>query len=899
MSYRSNKALSSNEPPFQPVWTALRSSTVNLQPQLDWRRQRIPQELQRVEDEADVPEKLKQILAWSLNLDAARPRTTASSSILQHGASARSCYPIQGDASAHPPGSVSEAPQQPSEKRRARSRNASNSIFASTVDLFASLRGKTIKDQPAAANSVKALNKKQPMVECTSCFEDTPKNDTSNLPCTHSYCKPCLTTLITTALENEASFPPKCCLTAIPLPTIMSTLDAKQRNTYKEKAAEFSIPHQQRWGEYESARDAGDAELARIIAQVEEMERRNPRERRRAEQRREAEQRRQEAELVRLEAERLREQEALRVEQARLEQHLQRVLRLSVEESCRRLEEAWNETRLSQMHSLDSRHVATERQYNQDRDEAIIQQIRKHERASQQTISNLEKRMSDIKERHTMEMTTFTVEQQTIEDDIFLEIQMHLCGKQDREARGHRLQGRFQEQRWERYQQLLAKHELETYALRANAQMEMQDLELVYSGNMAEIDLTFRTAMQQLSKDVAADRAWFHFLNQRGQNMVAEHARLMLYALEAGQEPVGLTGEVAMTIGPFIADVRPERGIAVSQYLEVLDSTRQGHAPGQPWREMLSPSPAGSASPTHSFVDLAETSRQLLKILEADPAPENLYGSPPLPVMSANELLLTNSAFVWMTDATPNDASQLTNVTPARASGLRRSQWVSRHRPHPRTPVSPSTTKPSSGCIYSSASRPCQFGSAPSSPDQPVMTVPPLVINRARNQTPRSPQDDSAPTQTVPAVTISTEPTAQARAPAHLAAPKPARNENQQQPRVLGGLVPVVPREEDRHVRLMNALIHVTHKRQSPSTGSASSADSLVMTPTTTTSTFSSIAPSSPPTSHRSSTTSRSSGDSLFLHSLISAATATVAPTAVTGPVISERAVGFGAPKEG
>ncbi|ETI25075.1 hypothetical protein G647_04446 [Cladophialophora carrionii CBS 160.54] len=1019
MSYRSNVAPSSSGPPFQPVWEALRSSSVDLQPQLEWSGQRIPQELQRVvDDEADVPEKLRQILTWSLNLNAARPRTTPTFSAAgptgSHNTTHNTTRDSNGIAADNAPESVFDRSSQPSEKRRPRPRNASNSVFASTIDLFASLIGKTTKDQPAAANSSKPLDKKHPMVECTSCFEDTAKDDTSKLPCTHSYCRPCLATLITTALENEASFPPKCCLTAIPPSTIMSVLDAKQRNTYREKAAEFSIPHQERWycpnskclkwirpskvprlpawnercphcgtkicsicrglahksssecpqdsglqatitlaelegwrrcvrcrtmvertqgcrhmtckcgaqfcytcGKKwrscsctetdeanrqaelrrrregrESARDAEAAELARIIAQAEEMERRNPRERRREEQRREAERRRVEAELARLEAERLRELEALRAQEARLEQQLQRVLRLSVEESCRRLEQAWNETRVSQMHSLDSRHATSERQYLQGRDEAIIQQTRKHERTSQQMISNIEKRMSDIKERHTMEMTHFHAEQQNFEDDMFLEIQMHFRGKQDREARECRLQERFREQCWERHQRLHAKHELETHALRANAQMEMQALESAYNSNMAEIDLNFRTAMQDLSREVAADRAWFDFLSQRRQNMVAAHARLMLEALETGQDPVGLTEEEARTIAPFIGDVQPGRGVTVSEYLEALDGMRQGRSAGQPWMETLSPSPAGSASPTHSFVDLAATSRQLLKNLEADAAPVNVVGPPPSAAaaafMPANELLLTNSAFGWMTGATPNDALQVNNTaSSSRASGLRRSRWVSRHRPHPhpRTPASHSTATASSGCIMSSASQPCQFRSTPSSPGDHAPTVLPLDINKTRNPTalseaPRRPQDD--PTRTTPTVSVSAE----ATPPTHLSV-KPTADEGQQD-RVLGGLVPILPREEDRHLRWTNALTH--RRQQSPSTGSASSSDSLVTTSrpcsTTTrrtTSSFSSFSPSSPPTSHRSSATSRSSGDSLFLHSLISAATdAATARTAAT-----------------
>jgi hypothetical protein len=83
--------------------------------------------------------------------------------------------------------------------------------------------------------------------ECTSCFEELPAADVVELSCSHSYCRPCLATLIMTALQNEAAFPPKCCLTEIPPEMIVNALDSKQRTLYKEKSAEYSIPANRRW----------------------------------------------------------------------------------------------------------------------------------------------------------------------------------------------------------------------------------------------------------------------------------------------------------------------------------------------------------------------------------------------------------------------------------------------------------------------------------------------------------------------------------------------------------------------------------------------------------------------------------------------------------------------------
>lgn len=42
-------------------------------------------------------------------------------------------------------------------------------------------------------------------------------------------------------MQNEQNWPPKCCLTAVPLKVVLLALDAKGRNEYKNKAAEYAI----------------------------------------------------------------------------------------------------------------------------------------------------------------------------------------------------------------------------------------------------------------------------------------------------------------------------------------------------------------------------------------------------------------------------------------------------------------------------------------------------------------------------------------------------------------------------------------------------------------------------------------------------------------------------------
>lgn len=439
-----------------------------------------------------------------------------------------------------------------------------------------------------------------------------------------------------------------------------------------------------RRAERDRARDAESAEIARIIAQVEEAERREARERAEEEERQAAERRREEAELARLEEQRLREEEARRQEEARLEELYRRMLRVSVEESCDALQNAWNDLRQVQAQSLDARHTDAERRLNEARDSAIAQQEQEDKDMSLKMEMNVEKRTAKMNEKHDSELNAFTSEQRDLEDDMFLEIQLHLRGKQDKEARERRLFERFQKQRDESHRDLLAKHKSEREFLEASTTMEMQGLRLAHKARMAGIESRLRSDFHNLVEEVAKDRAWFELLSKRRQNMISANRRLMLEAVEAGLEPTGLTQDVAATIGPLLEDMQTTTDITPPQSQELLEVDTNAHQMGgRQWREKLSPSPASSASPTRSFVELAATSRHLLDALEASPAAIAAASQKTPPAQAAaNDQLLLNSAFAWMAGVVPRDTAHqgISNSNPGNQSPrLTRSQAVSRH----------------------------------------------------------------------------------------------------------------------------------------------------------------------------------------------------------------------------
>lgn len=77
--------------------------------------------------------------------------------------------------------------------------------------------------------------------ECTSCFDDVPESKAVDMPCHHKYCSPCFSQLVLTAISNEATFPPKCCLQEIPKKTMREHLPPKALAQFDDKSLEYAV----------------------------------------------------------------------------------------------------------------------------------------------------------------------------------------------------------------------------------------------------------------------------------------------------------------------------------------------------------------------------------------------------------------------------------------------------------------------------------------------------------------------------------------------------------------------------------------------------------------------------------------------------------------------------------
>jgi len=104
--------------------------------------------------------------------------------------------------------------------------------------LYKLLPGRMLKAIP----SPDFMKAEPPSVECTSCFDDiSHRRAVQGLPCRHSYCSSCFSQMISTAILNEDTFPPRCCLQEVPKTVMRNHLSVQELAKYDEKALEYAV----------------------------------------------------------------------------------------------------------------------------------------------------------------------------------------------------------------------------------------------------------------------------------------------------------------------------------------------------------------------------------------------------------------------------------------------------------------------------------------------------------------------------------------------------------------------------------------------------------------------------------------------------------------------------------
>jgi hypothetical protein len=445
-------------------------------------------------------------------------------------------------------------------------------------------------------------------------------------------------------MHTESLFPPKCCLTEIPLKTVLYSLDEEQRNNYKLKAAEWAQPAENRWycpepkcakwiapsriyrsrtssqkcphcrtqicgmcrglahaEDTECPQDFGlnamldiaeregwrrcyqckslvektsgcrhmtctckaqfcytcgskwktcgctevdqarreqelrerrtdfdaeahreEEEIARAIAEVEAAERREAQERRATEQRREEERRREEEELRRLEELRIAEEEQRRRNKEEAERKRIETIKSSIEERTSCLAKILIELMQVQQIALISRHESTEQKIKTNSEERQALSRKDYESKKQKLLANVEKRSKVLKQKHDTETYATTSQHEEEEDAMFMQIQMHLRGKPNREAREKAMLESLSQSHKDELAHLTGRQEGAAAALREAAAMEAKGLE---HGHRAQAEKTksitdFKFA--DLDREITAERHWFEAVTRRRYALLEE-----------------------------------------------------------------------------------------------------------------------------------------------------------------------------------------------------------------------------------------------------------------------------------------------------------------------------------------------------------------------------------------
>lgn len=254
----------------------------------DWTRHKIPAVLRNVPDRLVLNRLLQDVMVWSLrrrgetqivdsiakDINSTLERAQDESSVLREGSQdalmPEACDTNQAAANAvgenaseplvNNAGPLNESDDRPAVHETPPADTSDASTISSTTSRRISPLVSRLKQLRKDMTHKKSLRtKKNPRLtgenseasviqqpangECISCFDEFPVIDLTALDCSHTYCKTCLREVVLNAMKTESAFPPKCCLTEIPLKTALSCLSAKQRAEYKDKSAEYAVSY--------------------------------------------------------------------------------------------------------------------------------------------------------------------------------------------------------------------------------------------------------------------------------------------------------------------------------------------------------------------------------------------------------------------------------------------------------------------------------------------------------------------------------------------------------------------------------------------------------------------------------------------------------------------------------
>lgn len=233
--------------------------------------------------------------------------------------------------------------------------------------------------------------------------------------------------------------------------------------------------------------------------------------------------------------------------------------------------------------------------------------------------TNLEKKLEKIKNAYEDEKVKMLAEHEQHEDDMFIQIQLHLRGKPNKEAREQRLHAELCLQQASQTSNLDQENERMLRVARSSAEREAEILSCAMQTKAARMRSQYDNNIAQLVEEVGIERHWFHLVTARRVEMVKEHNRLVIEEFTRGVEPIGLTQSLAHAIQPLpeptwlgldCSAASVASGQTDSDLIATSDSLQQTPIELEaPWPLPLrvpNCSPPSSRSSHHSFVSVRE-----------------------------------------------------------------------------------------------------------------------------------------------------------------------------------------------------------------------------------------------------------------------------------------------------
>ena len=288
-----------------------------------------------------------------------------------------------------------------------------------------------------------------------------------------------------------------------------------------------------------------EEDVARAIRLVEDMVRRD-------EEERQAEEARRQEELARLERERLAEEERKAEERAEAE----RMHRVDLKESFQnRMIEFQGLLRTiiqEQQLALIERHEKEWTQLSHANEQATCQEQETATSMLDRIEANVARRRKDLSEKHDRDHAALADKHEHGEDDFFLQLQIHLRGRANREEREMTMKKEFQKAQQEERNELEHKQKKESDKLERDAEMERKGVQL-YAETVGNGQHDRQHKEQHLASIIAIERKWFEVVSSRRRAMLQRHGEIGLAELVAGAEEViaTLTEHEAATILPL------------------------------------------------------------------------------------------------------------------------------------------------------------------------------------------------------------------------------------------------------------------------------------------------------------------------------------------------------------